>query len=386
MEYNFPSQDDDVNFQGRKRGGGPVREKLPTTTTTATTTSIDMGYWVLVVANYFAMFVGSISSSLLTRFYFIHGGSSRWVSTWVQSVGFPLLLVPIYLTRDPRPFSMLTRKLVLISVGVGLLTGVNNFLISWGISYLPVSTSSLLLSSQLAFNLILSVLLVKQKIHFTNLNCVMLLTLSSILLALGSSHDRPEGVTRAQFFLGFASILGAAGLFALYLPIMEMVYRKVARFKTVLEMQVVIQVVATAFATVGMACDGGLGEVRREARAGFDLGEWKYGVTVGFTVVTWQMCFMGTAGVVYLTTSLTGGICMTALLPMNVLGGVVAFGDDFGGQKAVSTVLCLWGFASYLYGEYLKQKNQGQSHIITKEDTGTTQMSENHNNPNSNVV
>ncbi|XP_068666526.1 probable purine permease 4 [Aristolochia californica] len=344
--------------------------------------NINMGYWILVLVNYLAMFVGSISSSLLSRFYFIHGGSSRWISTWVQSAGFPLLLVPIYITRDPKPFSMFTRKLFLISVGIGLLTGVNNFLISWGISYLPVSTSSLLLSSQLAFNLLLSVLLVKQKLHFTNINCVMLLTLSSILLALGSSHDRPEGVTKAQFFLGFASILGAAGLFALYLPIMEMVYKKVLRFQMVLEMQVVIQTVATLFATVGMLCDGGLGEVRRESEVSFNLGEWKYWLTVGFTVVTWQMCFMGTAGVVYLTTSLTAGICMTALLPMNVLGGVIAFGDDFGGQKAVSTVLCLWGFASYLYGEYIKQKNHGQNQI--KEEMGT-ELSENSNASSSNV-
>ena len=71
-------------------------------------------------------------------------------------------------------------------------------------------------------------------------------------------------------------------------------------------------------------------------------------------VVTWQFCFMGTAGMVFFTSSLTSGICMTTLLSMNVLGGVLVYRDEFGGFKAVSTVLCLWGFCSYVYGMYVK--------------------------------
>ncbi|KAL5989902.1 putative purine permease 4 [Asimina triloba] len=320
------------------------------------------GYWILLFINYFALFAGSISSTLLSRFYFIHGGKSRWVSTWVQCAGFPLLFLPIYLssfllsTRQPRPFSHFTPKLLVLSLCIGLLMGLNNFLISWGISYLSVSTSSLLLSCQLAFNLILSAILVKQKLTFSNVNCVVLLTLSSVLLAIGSSHDRPQGITKAQFFFGFVSILGAALLFALYLPVMELMYRKVSTYGMVMEMQVLMEVAATAFSTVGMVAAGGFGAMKKESLESFDLGPARYWVTVTFTIVSWQLCFMGTAGIVYLTTSLTGGICMTALLPMNVVGGVWAFGDEYGGQKAVSTALCMWGFLSYLFGEYKRKK------------------------------
>ncbi|XP_058095387.1 probable purine permease 4 [Magnolia sinica] len=326
----------------------------------------DSRYWILLSINYTALFLGSISSTLLSRFYFIHGGKSRWISTWVQSAGFPILVLPIYLsslflsTQQPKPFSHFTPKLLFLSIVIGFFMGLNNFLISWGISYLSVSTSSLLLSSQLAFNLLLSAVLVKQKLTFSNVNCVVLLTLSSVLLALGSSHDRPEGVAKAQFFFGFVSILGAALLFALYLPVMEMVYRKVSTYRMVMEMQVVMEVAATVFSTVGMLAAGGFDEMRKESLSGFDLGSVKYWLTVGFNVVSWQLCFMGTAGIVYLTTSLTGGICMTALLPMNVVGGVWAFGDEFGGGKAVSTVLCFWGFLSYLYGEYRKKRKEGK--------------------------
>ncbi|OAY26598.1 probable purine permease 4 [Manihot esculenta] len=322
------------------------------------------GYMLLLVINYLCLFVGSISSSLISKFYFIHKGSSRWVSTWVQSAGFPLLLFPIYLPyylfkcSERRPFDRFSPRILILSILIGLMLGLNNLLFSWGNSYLPVSTSSLLLSSQLVFNLILSVIIVKQRITFQNLNCVILLTLSSVLLALGSSHDRPQGLTTTKYFIGFFSTIGAGLLFALYLPIMEKIYKNVNCYGMVMEMQLVMEIAATALATAGMATDGGFREMKRESIYEFDKGEKWYWVTVMGNVVTWQMCFMGTAGMVFLTSSLTGGICMTALLGMNVVGGVLVYGDQFGGVKVVSTLLCGWGFCSYVYGMYLKMKDQ----------------------------
>ncbi|KAI4332105.1 hypothetical protein L6164_017041 [Bauhinia variegata] len=318
-------------------------------------------YMPLLVFNYLCLFLGSLSSSLLSKYYFIHNGSSRWVSTWVQSAGFPLLIIPIclpYLLKisKRKPFTDFTPKILTLSTFLGLMLGLNNLLFSWGNSYLPVSTSALLLSSQLVFNLILSVIIVKQKITFSNLNCVILLTVSSILLALDSSHDRPRGLTHSKYFIGFFCTIGAGLLFALYLPVMEKVYRRVYCYEMVMEMQLIMEIGATALATVGMFCDGGFSDMKTESQGVFDKGSAIYWMTVMGNVVTWQFCFMGTAGMVFLTSSLTGGICMTALLTMNVLGGVVVFGDQFGGIKAVSTTLCTWGFFSYLYGMYVKMK------------------------------
>ncbi|XP_016489369.1 putative purine permease 4 [Nicotiana tabacum] len=332
--------------------------------TTNTTSTTKKRYIFLLGINYLCLFVGSISSTLLSKFYFNHKGASRWVSTWVQSAGFPLLLLPIYLpfyvlkSTDRKPFTGFTPKILSLSILIGFLLGFNNLLFSWGNSYLPVSTNSLVLSSQLAFTLITSVIIVKQKITYANLNCVILLTLSSVLLALGSNHDKPKGLTKSKYLIGFFSTVGAGLLFALYLPLMEKIYKKVYCYSMVVEMQMVMELAATVLATMGMSINRGFLEMKKESKNVFDLGEKAYWLTVIFNVVTWQLCFMGTAGMVFLTSSLTGGICMTALMAVNVLGGVIVYGDNFGDTKIVSTLLCVWGFSSYLYGMYMKMKEE----------------------------
>ncbi|XP_050920686.1 probable purine permease 4 [Lathyrus oleraceus] len=340
--------------------------------------TINKRYIPLLVINYLFLFLGSLSSSLLSKYYFIHKGSSRWVSTWVQSSGFPLLIIPIlspyYLFQSTKrkPFSDFNPKMLTFSVSIGVMLGVNNLFFSWGNSYLPVSTSALLLSSNLVFNLVLSVIIVKQKVTFSNLNCVMLLTLSSILLALDSSNEKPNGLTKKEYFVGFFCTISAGLLFALYLPVMEKVYKEVYCYEMVMEMQFIMEIAATVLATAGMAWDGGFSEMKRESEEVFDKGSRVYWVTVMANVVTWQFCFMGTAGMVFLTSSLTGGICMTALLSMNVLGGVLVFRDSFGGIKAVSTVLCMWGFCSYVYGMYVKMlKEKGR---MRNQNESSTEM------------
>ncbi|GFP87687.1 probable purine permease 4 [Phtheirospermum japonicum] len=315
---------------------------------------------LLLIINYTLLFVGSISSTLISKYYFIHKGSSKWVSTVVQSAGFPLLVLPVYLPfvfglTKRRPFAGFTLQLLLMSTAVGVLLGLNNLLFSWGNAYLPVSTSSLLISSQTAFNLILSVLIVKQKVNFLILNCVVLLTLSSVLLGLGSSHSKPPGLTQAEYWVGFFSTLGAGFLFALYLPVMEKIYRKVNCYAMVIEMQLVMEMAATAFAATGMAVGHGFSDMRVESRV-FDKGPVAYWLTIAGNLIVWQFCFMSTAGMVFLTTSLTCGTCMTVLMVVNVVSGVVVYGDEFNGVKATAAALCVWGFCSYLYDMYVKKK------------------------------
>jgi hypothetical protein len=65
-------------------------------------------------------------------------------------------------------------------------------------------------------------------------------------------------VTRGQYWLGFALTLGAAALYGLVLPLVELAYRRAAgggravTYALVIEMQLVMGFFATAFCTMGM--------------------------------------------------------------------------------------------------------------------------------------
>ncbi|KAK7282122.1 hypothetical protein RIF29_10680 [Crotalaria pallida] len=96
--------------------------------------------------------------------------------------------------------------------------------------------------------------------------------------------------------------------------------------------------------------------ISREARQ-FGLGETNYYLVLVGTAVICQVYFLGLVGVIYASSSLFSGIIISMLLPVIEILGVVFYKEKFKAEKGVSLALCLWGFASYFYGEF-KQANE----------------------------
>ncbi|KAK8931288.1 Purine permease 1 [Platanthera zijinensis] len=368
---------------------------------------------------------------LLLRLYFVHGGRLIWFSTFLQTAAFPLLLPPlcwinftVRRSRSPNTaakqnFLSLSRPLLLSCIIIGLLTGVVNLFYAYGLSYVPVSTSSLLLSTQLCFTALFAFLIVKQKFTPFSINAVALLTLGAVVLGINSAAgDRAEGESRSNYYLGFGMTLGAAVLDGLLPTLAELMYMKAEQavtYTVVMETQLVIGFVATVFCTVGMVittdlqiAKAAVGKCRflrvvgapgsrdrnvensiyrqdflfldrtgselmifaisGEAKE-YGLGETNYYLVIISFAVVMQCFFLGRVGVVLYSSALLTGIVVDVLLPITVVLAVIFFHESFTNDKAVALVLSLWGFVSYLYGErldYKEKKNNEQMEFSSK--------------------
>ncbi|KAM0888773.1 hypothetical protein ACQ4PT_028139 [Festuca glaucescens] len=190
-------------------------------------------HWLLVAINCGMLSLGTTGGPLLSRLYYSKGGHRQWLAAWLETGGWPLLLIPVaasYLVRrarDPSAPLVLTRpRILLAAAALGVATGADDFLYAYGLSFLPVSTSAILISTQLAFTVFFAFLIVRQRLTASSLNAVALLTIGAVVLGLHASSDRPAGVSRGQYWLGFFLSLGAAALYGLVLPLVELTYKR----------------------------------------------------------------------------------------------------------------------------------------------------------------
>ncbi|KAB2030477.1 hypothetical protein ES319_D05G234400v1 [Gossypium barbadense] len=289
----------------------------------------------LLVINCIMLSIGNCGSPIIMRLYFIHGGNRIWFSSWLQTAGCPIILLPItcayvHRSRTANPTSenklfCMERPLFVAAIVLGILSGLDNYLYSYGLSRLPVSTSSLIIASQLAFTAGFAFLLVKQK--FT-------------AYSVKTPSDRPANESNKEYILGF--------------------YKKAKQeisYALVMEIQLVMCLVATGFCTVGMLVNNDFKVIGREARE-FELGETKYHVVVVFSAIINQCFFLGAIGVVFCASSLLSAVVIAVLLPVTEILAVFFFNEKFQAEKGVSLALSLWGFISYFYGEIKQSKKK----------------------------
>ncbi|KAH7387505.1 hypothetical protein KP509_16G025800 [Ceratopteris richardii] len=323
---------------------------------------------MLMVASCIAMAVGLSSASLLGRFYFVNGGSRRWVYTWIESAGWPVLLPPLGISYYIKKNFCLrmalkqafTPRLCLIYAAMGCLTALDNLLYSMGLSYLPVSTNSLVCSSQLAFNAVFAYIIVGQKLSPYVINSIVVISAGTVILGVSTENDRPAGTSHREYVVGVLVTIFASAIYALMLPLLQLIYTKgfskeKSSFIIVLEVQIAISSVAATFSLLGMAVHGDFHAIREEALF-FHSGVASYILTLVFSAIGWQAYFLGASGIIFLSSSLMSCVFMTAMIPILPILAVIFFHDNFSALKGIAMLLSIWGFLSYIYDGYISYK------------------------------
>lgn len=320
----------------------------------------------MLLLNCVILSIGNCGGPLISRLYFLRGGHRIWFSSWLVTSAWPLTFIPLvvaYIFRlttqgSTTKLFFITPKVLFSSAAIGVLTGLDDYLYTYGVAKLPVSTSALLIATQLAFTAGFAFLLVKQKFTAYSINAIVLLTMGAGVLAFGASSDRPNGESTKEYILGFVLTLLAALLYGFILPWIELMYKQAKQaitYTLVLEIQVVMCFAATAFCTIGMIINKDFQAISREANE-FELGKAKYYVVVIWSGILWQCFYIGAVGVICYGSSLLSAIIIALLLSVTEVLGVVFYGEKFQSEKGISLALSLWGFVSYFYGEYKSSK------------------------------
>ncbi|KAK6792150.1 hypothetical protein RDI58_011231 [Solanum bulbocastanum] len=293
------------------------------------------------------------------------------MSSWLKTVGCPIILIPLviaYFQRrkiDPQ-IIFITRREFLGADSLGILAGLIAYFNSWGPAKLPVSTSTLINATQLAFTTLFAVLLVKQKLTAYSAISVALLIAAAAILALRTTNDDLSvGESAMDYMMGFIMLLIGAILYGLLLPLIEIIYinaKKAITYTTVLEIQMIIAIFATAFSTVGVIINKDFQAIQEEASK-FDLGEVKYYLVLVCCAIIWQFTLLGLVGVIFCSSSLLTGIISAFLLPITEILAVILFHEKFQIEKGIAIFLAICGFISYFYGENEQSKKEKQKKV-----------------------
>ncbi|KAL3499821.1 hypothetical protein ACH5RR_038914 [Cinchona calisaya] len=371
MELQVRVENKELKSQKSSKDTTTTQLKLPTVK--------HYKWWFRVSLYILFLLTGQSAATLLGRLYYDKGGNSKWMATFVQSAGFPIL-IPILLyflqskkilssNNDPRKRPTVS-TLLLLFLFFGLFSAGVNLMYSYGLLYLPVSTYSLICATQLAFNAIFSFLLNSQKFTALIFNSLVLLTVSASLLAVqpGNSTKVSEG----KYIIGFLCTVGASAAFSLMLSLSELTLKKVLKIQTfdaVLMMQIFPSFVATCACVVGLFASGEWKTLGSEFKT-YQMGRVSYVMNLFWTAVSWQVSSVGMLGLIFEVSSLFANVISTVSLPAIPILAVIFFHDKMDGVKIIALILAIWGFLSYVYQHYLDDvKAKSSTSMPNEEDS-----------------
>lgn len=352
-------------LSGQEALGANYPGNIKVSNQSETQQSRNLRFWFRMTMYTLFLLSGQSVATLLGRLYFDKGGKSKWMATVVQIIGFPIFL-PYYITspyKNSAPNRTNSKQpsiliLVAVYVFLGLLDAADSYLYSIGLQYLPVSTYSLICASQLAFNALFSFFFNSQKFTPYIVNSLVLLTISSILLVFQTDSENPSKVSKAKYAIGFICTVGASAGYGLLLSLTQFAIQHILKretFSVVIDMTMYQSLVATCATLVGLFASGEWRGLTKDMNE-YELGKVSYVMTLTWTAIGWQVFTIGAVGLILEVSSLFSNVISVFGLPVIPVLAVIFFHEEMGGAKAISLVLAIWGFISYVYQQYLDHK------------------------------
>ncbi|GER26025.1 purine permease 10 [Striga asiatica] len=318
-------------------------------------------WWARMFVYSSFVLLGETSATLLGRLYYKKGGKTILLQALLESIGFPILIPFAFRSSartqvpDKPPLnSFLIIWAIYASLGFSQAAG--GVLCTIGLQNLPVSTFSLITTTQLGFSALFSYFLNAKKFTFLILNSLVLVSVSSSLLVFGRENKEDRNPRKERFAVGFCCTLAASSLYSLTFSLTQLVFdkviKKVEAFSIVLNM-VMYQSMFGSFMLIAALFASGEWLGLREEMESFEMGELVYVVIVLSVAIGWQVYYIGTMGLIFEVSSLFSNVISTVGLPVVPILAVVFFHERMDGIKVIAIFLAVWGFVSYVYQNYL---------------------------------
>ncbi|XP_023760970.1 probable purine permease 10 [Lactuca sativa] len=336
---------------------------------------IQYKWWIQITIFTVFTLSGQSVGAMLGRLYFTKGGNSKWMTTLVQTVGFPLIIPFIFLFSPSKNSSEVTNKpswstLVILYTTLGTFVAADCMLYTFGLKFLPVSTYSLICASQLAFNALFSYFLNGQKFTPFIANSLVLLSFSSTLLVFQSNYEETGKISRNKYIVGFVCTVAASAGYALMLSLTQLAFQKILKstsYKVVFDMAVYQNMIATIGILMGLFASGEWKKIKEEMM-GFESGRVSYIMNLVGTTISWQVFSIGCVGLIFKVSSLFSNVISTFGIPIVPVLAVMFFDEKMNGVKMISMLLAIWGFLSYIYQHYLDDLKEKKSVKLVNHD------------------
>ncbi|XP_010533260.1 PREDICTED: probable purine permease 14 [Tarenaya hassleriana] len=347
--------------------------------------------WVTIVICISFVVIGQSIARLLENFYYdqthrLDYDDSRqydgaWTQSLLQSVGFPLLIIPFLLfpsrkQSNPPPITSdrpSVKYLAIIYPCLGITMAAHGRLSATAKLSIPFGIFTLIYTTQLFFTSVFSRIINKTRFNrwiFISLAFAIATGALTLSTSFGGEPDEAE----ESWGKGSWSAFFAAVIFSLLLCNVQNAFDSVISkrdeasnrkpsFAVVMEMLTSPCLAASVMSAAALLISGEQHDLRREME-GFSKGKASYVLAMAGQAAAWQIYWVGIVGLVFVVSCVFSNIISVITWPIVSALVVVFFNfmdDDFDAFKGAAFATAVLSISAYVYKLKKEEKETDDS-------------------------